>query len=168
MEQVAYQVPGEITMAVWRLEGERGFVCGQCRTVKSISIDWQKVHFLHRRCSRRGLNFPLTTLIPHDGSFSVCSVVKQALNNKTDVFHHTNPLSVQLWLDFNIRPWLVGSGCETDSIDQVSETEIPCILILIKKDMQNSNSPALGLKQRQINSRTKRTAGATTKQNKWR
>lgn len=49
MDQVAYQVPGEITMGVRRLCGEAGAGerggGGQCRMAKSISIDWQKVHF---------------------------------------------------------------------------------------------------------------------------
>lgn len=50
MDQVAYQVPGEITMGVRKLWGESGGVGegggrGQCRMAKSISIDWQKVHF---------------------------------------------------------------------------------------------------------------------------
>lgn len=47
MDQVSYQVPGEITMGVRRLRGERrrGGGGGQCRMAKSISIDWQKVHF---------------------------------------------------------------------------------------------------------------------------
>lgn len=49
MDPVAYQAPGEITMGVRRLRGERGVgdggVGGQCRMAKSISIDWQKVHF---------------------------------------------------------------------------------------------------------------------------
>lgn len=35
-------MPGEITMGVPKLCGGGG---GQCRTAKSISIDWQKVHF---------------------------------------------------------------------------------------------------------------------------
>ena len=51
MDQVSYQVPGEITMGVRGLRGERrgggggGGGGGQCRMAKSISIDWQKVHF---------------------------------------------------------------------------------------------------------------------------
>lgn len=49
MDQVAYQVPGEITMGVRRLCGDMGVGervgAGQCRMAKSISIDWQKVHF---------------------------------------------------------------------------------------------------------------------------
>lgn len=50
MDQVSYQVPGEITIGVRKLwagkEGgcARGGV-GQCRMAKSICIDWEKVHF---------------------------------------------------------------------------------------------------------------------------